>query len=404
MVFYCISGVKNMYLYNMKKNINKREFIKYGLIGMGGLVSGIGCLNHNGENSSNFIDETTNVGSSDAQTGEGIKEALFYIKTPRGLKCQICPHMCTIKPNETSTCKTRVNKNAKLYTNTWGNPCSANVDPIEKKPLYHFLPTSRAFSVATAGCNLACLNCQNWEISQVGPEKTKNYDLPPEKVSELCLKYDCKSIAYTYSEPVVFYEYTYDSAKIAHKNGIKNVLVSAGYINEKPLRTLAKYIDAANIDLKSFDNNIYIKLNDGTLQPILNTLKILKEENVWLEITNLIIPSWTDDLDMIRRMCDWLFENQLHNYPLHFSRFYPMYKLTHIPSTPVSTLEKAAKIAKEAGIKFVYIGNVPGNNAENTYCPDCNKLIIERKGYTITQNHIVNNSCKFCNENIPGVF
>jgi len=215
---------------------------------------------------------------------------------------------------------------------------------------------------------------------------------------------NCKSIAYTYSEPVVFYEYTYESSKLARQAGIKNVMVSAGYINEVPLRKLAKYIDAANIDLKSFDNKIYLKLNGATLEPVLKTLKILKEENVWLEITNLMVPGWTDNLDMVKRMCEWLCNNNLADNPLHFSRFHPMYKLKQLPSTPVSTLEKARKIAIYEGMKYVYIGNVPGSKAENTYCPKCKKLLVERKGYTITQNHISNNSCKYCKEKIAGIW
>ena len=391
----------------MEKNINKREFIKYSMYGVGGLALGFGCLNIF---SKCLASENSNILTledglfANSNTTKYSKEASYYIKTPRGFRCQLCPKDCSLKPNELSICKTRIAGVDKVYTNAYSNPCSANVDPIEKKPLFHFFPASKAFSIAIAGCNFACLNCQNWEISQTSPEKTKNFNISPSRLSELCKKYKCKSIAYTYSEPTVFYEYTYDSAKIARSNGLKNVLVSAGYINEKPLRNLAKYIDAANIDLKSFDDEIYIMLNDGKLKPVLDTLKLLKEENVWLEITNLIVPSWTDDFDMIKRMCEWLNKNGLHNYPLHFSRFHPMHKLKNLPSTPISTLEKARNIAIKAGIKFVYIGNVPGNKWVNTYCPKCKKLIIERKGFTITKNFIVNSCCKFCKEKIPGIW
>ncbi|MCD4747233.1 MAG: AmmeMemoRadiSam system radical SAM enzyme [Bacteroidales bacterium] len=332
------------------------------------------------------------------------KEASYYVSTPRGVKCRLCPNFCLIKPDEESICHTRVNKEGKLYTIAYGNPCAVHVDPIEKKPLFHFLPTSKAFSIATAGCNLACLNCQNWEISQFSPNETQNHDLMPLKVVEQCIEYNCESIAYTYSEPIAFYEYTYDTAKIARTKGIKNILVSAGYINEKPLRDICRYIDAANIDLKSFSNEIYSMLNAGTLQPVLNTLKILKQENVWIEITNLIIPNWTDDIDMIKKMCDWLYDNELYEYPLHFSRFHPTYKLSQLPSTPASTLERARKIALESGIKYVYIGNVPGHSAENTYCPECKKLLIERKGFRIISNNIINSTCKFCGEKISGVW
>ena len=212
----------------------------------------------------------------------------------------------------------------------------------------------------------------------------------------------CKSIAYTYTDPVAFYEYTFDTARIARSQGIRNVFISAGYINEKPLREICQYLDAANIDLKSFSDETYEMLNAGTLDPILNTLKILNEEGVWLEITNLLVPEWTDDFDMIRKMCDWLYDNDLNNNPLHFSRFHPQYKLSKLPPTPYETLEKARSIAMEAGINYVYIGNVPGTDAENTYCPGCKKVIIERKGYKIIQNNLSSGKCKNCNEKIAG--
>lgn len=376
--------------------INKREFLKRSLLGFGGLCSA-GYIKLFASGSQRLIPASDDL-------GKWSKEALFYEVTPRGTKCMICPNECTLKLDELSDCRNRINKNDKLYTIAYGNPCAVHVDPIEKKPLYHFLPTSKAFSIATAGCNLACLNCQNWTISQSSPTETKNYDLMPADLVENCIKTDCESIAYTYSEPITFFEYTYDSAKIAASKGIRNILVTAGYINEEPLRYFLKYIDAANVDLKSFSDSIYLKLNAGKLQPILNTLKIMKEEGVWLEITNLIVPGWTDDFNMIREMCEWLHANGLSDYPLHFSRFHPMYKLTQLPSTPISTLEKARNIALESGIKFVYVGNVPGTNASNTYCPNCKKLLIERLGYQITRNHIKNGKCEFCNENIPGVW
>ena len=229
-------------------------------------------------------------------------------------------------------------------------------------------------------------------------------DLMPIKVIEECLKNNCQSIAYTYSEPIAFYEYVYDTAKLAREKKIKNVLVSNGYINEKPLRDLCKYLDAANINLKSFSDDIYLRLNAGKLQPVLNTLKIMKEENVWLEITNLVVPTWTDDFDMIKRMCDWIVANGLNDYPLHFLRFHPMYKLTQLPSTPVNSLQKAKDIAVKAGCKYVYIGNITDPKALNTYCPKCKSLLIERMGYQIVKNNLQNGKCKSCGEKIAGVW
>lgn len=385
-----------------ENKISKRNFLKYGFYGTCGIIAGLSNIDLIAGKISKVTSGLPPV--SPEKLWKWSKEAHYYVETPRGLKCRLCPHACVLEDGETGNCKTRIAINNKLYTIVYGNPCAIHVDPIEKKPLYHFLPTSRAFSVATAGCNLACLNCQNWQISQVSPKETTNYDLMPDKLVQKAISYNCKSIAYTYSEPIVFYEYMFDSAKIAHENKIKNVFVSAGYIEEKPLRKLSKYIDAANIDLKSFSNDIYEMLNAGTLQPVLNTLKILKEENVWLEITNLIVPNWTDDMDMIKKMCDWLYDNGLADCPLHFSRFTPTYKLTQLPFTSATTLEKARKIALNAGIKYVYIGNVVGSKAENTNCPNCGKTLIERKGFRIINNSIKNNKCSFCDEKIAGVW
>jgi pyruvate formate lyase activating enzyme len=339
------------------------------------------------------------------QTGrKWSKEAMFYIETPKGMRCQICPNECDIKVGEAGDCRNRVNKNGKLWSTAYGNPCAIHIDPIEKKPLNHFLPGSTAFSFATAGCNLACLNCQNWSISQKSPDETENYDLPPHKVVENCISNKCSSIAYTYSEPITFYEYTYDTSVLARQTGIKNVLVSAGYINREPLLKFCKVIDAANIDLKSFSNEIYLKLNAGKLQPILDTLVTLKEEGVWLEITNLVIPSWTDDLEMIRRMCGWLAEKGFSETPLHFSRFTPMYKLTQLPPTPVNVLQSARDIARNEGLKYVYVGNVPGADFQNTLCPSCGKVALERRGYSIQQMNIERGKCKSCGYEVAGVW
>ncbi|MBN3036306.1 MAG: AmmeMemoRadiSam system radical SAM enzyme [Bacteroidales bacterium] len=384
----------------MTSGFSKRKFIKTTLAGIGGL----GYLLNSpftSRASEWLLGDPTGAG----QTGglwKWSREAMFYVQTPKGIKCQICPNNCVLKPGETGDCRTRKFIDSKLYTIAYGNPCAVHEDPIEKKPLYHFLPGSRAFSIATAGCNLSCLNCQNWDISQSSPEQTRNFDLMPEAVVEQCLASHCESIAYTYSDPVAFYEYTHDTAALAREKGIFNILVSAGYIHEGPLREWCRYIDAANIDLKSFRNEIYEMLNAGTLEPVLNTLKILKEEGIWLEITNLIVPGWTDDLDMIREMCEWLFRNGFSDSPLHFSRFYPQYKLTNLPATPTPVLEKARDIAISEGIKYVYIGNVPGNDAENTFCPECNRMIVERKGFRILSNHISQGRCSFCGAEIAG--
>lgn len=342
-----------------------------------------------------------------ADTGYSKKhsiEAKYYTKSGENMLCDLCPNECIVLPGKAGDCRTRENHEGKLISIAYGNPCAVHSDPIEKKPLFHFLPATRAFSISTAGCNFRCLNCQNWTISQRSPRETRNYDLMPDKVVEYCIKNKNQSIAYTYGEPIAFYEYTYDTARIAHKKGIKNLMISCGHIKEEPLRDLVKYIDAANIDLKGFDQETYTKLNGGKLNTILNTLQILDEENVWLEITNLLVPNWTDNMNEIRKMCKWLVSKGLDKYPLHFSRFMPMYKLKHLPMTPVSTLKKARDTALDAGMKYVFLGNVPGTDAENTYCPSCNKLVIERRGFMILENNLNNGKCPACNEKIDGIW
>ena len=332
------------------------------------------------------------------------REGLFYVSTPQGVRCVLCPNECNLHEGEAGDCRNRVNYKGRLFSIAYGNPCAVHTDPVEKKPLYHFLPGTRTFSIATAGCNLACLNCQNWSISQASPKETRNYDLMPQAVVDEAVKRKCNSISYTYSEPITFFEYTCDTARLARERNIRNIIVSAGYIHEKPLRHMAQWTDAANIDLKSFSDDLYMRLCGGSLEPVLRTLQILKEMDVWLEITNLLVPSWTDDLSMIRRMCKWLFNNGFADTPLHFSRFHPQYKLTQLPPTPAHILEKAFKVATEEGLKHVYVGNVPSMGHENTVCGKCREILVERRGYTILQNNIQNGNCRFCKTNVPGIW
>jgi len=339
---------------------------------------------------------------SEEQSGRRI--AMFQEETPRGVMCLICPNECVLKEGEVSQCNNRIVRNSKLYTMAFGNPCSVNVDPMEKKPLYHFLPGSRAYSIATAGCNLACLNCQNWTISQTRPDRTRNYDLMPERVVEEAVKNSCRSIAYTYSEPVSFFEYAYETASLARKAGVKNVIKSNGYVNPEPLRKLCTVADAANIDLKSFRESTYLKLSGGKLQPVLEALKIYRDSGVWLEITNLVVPSWTDKPEEIAAMCKWLSENGFKDNPIHFSRFYPVYKLDQLPPTPVELLNNAAKIARAEGLRYVYTGNVPGNEQANTLCPGCGTTLIIREGYRVVTNNISGGRCHKCGREIRGIW
>jgi len=375
-----------------QNNLSKREFLRQCAFCTGGLALGM----YNTNWSSSAV-------SSDL--GRFSKETLFYRVTADGLQCEKCPHGCLLmNDGDVGFCRNRVTSNGKMYSIAYGNPCAVHIDPIEKKPFFHFLPTTHAFSIAAAGCNFRCLNCQNWQISQMSPKESANSDLMPEEVVKACLKSGSESIAYTYSEPTTFYEYAYDTAKLARDKNIRNVWKSNGYINEKPLRQLCKVLDGANIDLKTFDDAMYAKLSSGKLAPVLRTIKVLREEGVWLEITNLIIPTWTDNFDTIKRMCEWLCANGLSDAPLHFSRFTPLYKLSQLPSTPTSTLEQAYDIATKSGIQYVYVGNVGGHWAENTRCPKCKKIVVERSALTVLANHITQGKCKFCGEKIPGVW
>ncbi len=338
-----------------------------------------------------------------ARPAPGERLAMFQAESARGVICQICPNECTLKDGELSDCRNRIARKSKLYTMAYGNPCAVNTDPVEKKPLYHFLPGTTAFSIATAGCNLACLNCQNWTISQTSPDKTQNYDLPPEDVVAGAAGKGCRSIAYTYSEPVTFYEYVYETAKLARSSGIRNIMVSNGYINREPLRQLCRYIDAANIDLKAFSESTYLKLTGAKLQPVLDSLRTYRDEGVWLEITNLVVPGWSDKPDEIKQMCGWLAENGFTDTPLHFSRFQPQYKLEHVPPTPPGILARAAETARAAGIKYVYIGNLPGSGNDDTICPSCGNKVIDRSGFRIVSKSLTDGKCS-CGMSIPGVW
>jgi pyruvate formate lyase activating enzyme len=375
---------------NKKCNISKRDFLKKSVV----LSAGMFCM------PSYYI-----TGSTPFSQRDNLKlEAMFQEESARGTMCRICPNECVLKEGEVSKCNNRTVYKSKLYTMAYGNPCSVNIDPVEKKPLYHFLPGSRAYSIATAGCNLVCLNCQNWTISQTSPDKTKNYDLMPEKVVGESLNNNCSSIAYTYSEPVTFYEYVFETATIARKTGVKNIIKSNGYINPEPLKKLCTVIDGANIDLKAFSEATYLKLTGGKLQPVLDSLKIYKDAGVWLEITNLIIPGWTDNLGEIRNMCRWLGNNGFNDTPLHFSRFYPMHKLEQLPPTPVSILNDAARIAMEEGLKYVYTGNAPGDEISNTTCSKCKNVLVVRQGFRVASNRIAGGKCPVCGQPIAGVW
>jgi len=320
------------------------------------------------------------------------------------IQCQLCPRQCRVANGQRGFCGVRENRDGKYYSLVYGNPCAVHVDPVEKKPFYHLLPASTSFSIATAGCNLRCKFCQNWEISQTTPDETYNLELPPEKVVASAKRAGSRTIAYTYVEPTIFFEYMVDTARLAKKEGILNVYHSNGFINPGPLKELCQSLDAANIDLKGFTEEYYSSMSQGSLAPVLQTLMTLKKEGVHVEITNLVVPTQNDGVETVRKMCAWIKSELGADTPLHFSRFYPLYKLRNLPPTPVSTLEKNRQIAMEVGLEYVYIGNVPGHEGERTYCPRCKKLLIFRQGYSIGEVHVSKGKCKFCGKPIAGIW
>lgn len=331
--------------------------------------------------------------------------AAFTKVLPRGMvQCQLCPRNCEVLDGGRGDCGVRENRKGVYYSLVYGNPCAVHVDPVEKKPFFHVLPGSRSFSIATAGCNLHCKFCQNWEISQARPEKTYNFDLPPERVIAGAQEAGCPSIAYTYVEPIIFYEYMTAVGRLAKKAGILSTCHTAGFINQKPLEELAQVLDAACVDLKGFDPKFYKELVDGELEVVLNNLKTLRRRGVHLEIVNLLIPQANDDPKTLSGMCAWIRDELGPLTPLHFSRFYPLYKMQNHFPTPVSTLEKAREIALKAGLKYVYLGNIPGHQAESTYCHGCGKRIIERTAYRLGEMDLKDGACGYCGAKIPGIW
>ena len=320
------------------------------------------------------------------------------------IQCDLCPRHCRVPKGKRGSCRVRENRDGKYYSLVYGAPCAVHVDPIEKKPFFHVLPATHSFSLATAGCNLQCKFCQNWEISQASPEEVYSYDVPPDLAVKKAKEMGARSIAYTYVEPTIFYEYMLDIGLLAKKAGLLNVCHSNGFINPEPLRNLCKVMDAANIDLKGFTEMFYRDLCNGELSPVLETLKMLKKEKVHIEITNLIIPSMNDEMSVVREMCLWVKKELGPDTPIHFSRFYPLYKLRSLPPTPVSTLDKARAVALSAGLEYVYVGNIPGHEGEHTFCPKCKKRVIQRTGYMVGETHLKGGKCGYCGKPIPGIW
>ncbi|MBD3310155.1 AmmeMemoRadiSam system radical SAM enzyme [Candidatus Woesearchaeota archaeon] len=335
----------------------------------------------------------------------GLKEASYYEKKEaKTVQCRLCPRNCVIKPGQRGDCRVRKNQEGVLYSMVYGKPSAINADPIEKKPQFHFLPGTLAYSIGTAGCNLHCDFCQNWEMSQSAPEDISSYEMSPAKVVEEALRNKCSSIAYTYNDPVVFFEYAIDTAKLAKKKGLKNIFVMNGFISPEPLKEACRHMDGFHVDLKGFRDKFYREVCHAWLAPVLESLKILQKEKAWFEMINLLIPGYNDSSQEVTEMCAWIVENLGTGYPLHFSRFFPFYKMHDADITPMSTLSKSAEIARKAGLDYVYVGNVMGEEA-NTMCPGCGDLLIRRSSFfEVLENRLKQGKCPGCGQKIQGVW
>lgn len=326
--------------------------------------------------------------------------------------CQLCPRSCRIPPNHSGDCRVRINVDGKLLAATYGRPCALHIDPIEKKPLFHMLPGTRILSLATVGCNLHCTNCQNHNISQANPwdenirvqsVRQGAYGVTPQELVEVAQRRGCPSIAATYTEPMVFYEYTKATAEQARAAGIKAVTVTAGYVNAGPLRSLCRVIDASNVDIKTMNPESFLRNSGGVLKHVLRGLVIAREAGVWLEITSLVIPEFNDSTAEIRRLCRFVRQELGAHTPVHFSRFFPRFRMRNRPPTPIATLDRARKIAQDEGLHYAYVGNLPGNDGEHTHCPGCGKVVIQRVGYRVQANLLRDGRCG-CGRAVPGVW
>lgn len=378
--------------------LSRREFLKASTVGICSLYLGgiTGCTPEQ---------ETQNEQpSSGAQKGliRPARSPWFSQLDHKRVRCELCPKRCLLAENERGPCRVRENRKGVGYTLAYGNPALVQEDPVERKPFYHVVPGSRALSISTAGCNLACQFCEAWDMALVPPEEVHAYDMPPEKVVAHALASGVRAVCYAFGEPVAFYEYMADVATLAKEAKLLNLIHTAGYVQPEPLKRLCDKLDAANVDLKSFDPVFYREVVGGELEPVLETLRQLHEAGIHIEITYLVIPTLNDDFEKIREMCKWIINELGADVPIHFSRFYPLYKLSALPRTPVSTLDQARNTALKTGLKYVYVAKVTGHEGENTFCPGCGEIVIKRVGFVVSEFRLENGRCVHCGAVIPG--
>ena len=347
------------------------------------------------------------LGGSDSPRKESdwARRARYYRKLEgRAVQCLLCPRQCTATPGRRGHCEVRENRDGEYYTLVYGRAASVNIDPIEKKPFFHVLPGRLVFSFATAGCNLDCNNCQNWQLSQSTPEDLPATDLPPSALVAAARREKVPLIAGTYNEPTVFTEYLLDVAREGKKQGVRTVTVTNGFIGRQPMLDLCRELAAVKVDLKSMRESFYRSNCNGELRPVLDTIQLVKKQGVWLEIVYLVVPTLNDTEAEIKDLAKWVRGNLGADTPLHFSRFYPQYRLKNLPPTPYETLDRCYQIARGEGLHYVYVGNVPAHKAESTYCPKCGKAVLSREGFRVTANNLQRGECKFCHQAIPGIW
>ncbi len=343
--------------------------------------------------------------SAETPTRPDLFEARYYEKANNQLvKCKLCPWKCNISKGGLGKCRVKINHNGKLYSLVYGKPCAMNLDPIEKKPFFHVYPGTKAFSIATAGCNFVCKFCQNWDISQIEIDKVNVPYQSPQDIAQKAANAQAKTIAYTYSEPTIFNEYVVDCAKAAKDLGIESIVVSNGFICSEPLKDLTKVVKAIKVDFKAFTDDFYENTCEGLLDPVKKSLKTIVESGTWLEIVVLVIPTLNDNMDDIKKMADWIIKELGPDVPLHFTRFHPAYKLQNLTQTPPAILANARATAMKQGCNYVYTGNLPGNDGENTYCPKCKTMVIKRYGMMTMSNGLNGNNCPNCGNHIPGIW
>ncbi|MCP4895387.1 MAG: AmmeMemoRadiSam system radical SAM enzyme [bacterium] len=368
---------------------------------LGGLAGGAGCL----ASERILFSSTLKPGEALPQDDLPAQEASWYRKLPADrVECQLCPQACKVADAERGMCGVRENRSGTYYTLVHGVVCSAHTDPIEKKPFFHVLPGESAFSYATPGCNVECKFCQNWEISQFRPEQVPSYYLPPVALARAALRSGARATAATYSEPVVFWEFVRDAAVAARKLGLRSTVVTNGFIQEAPLLEVLPHLDAVKVDLKSFRDEFYHRQVRGELKPVLKALELIRSAGVWLEIVVLVIPTLNDTEREIRDLSKWVKANLGCEVPVHFTRFHPTYRLTNLPPTPVSVLERCWASSKAEGLDYVYVGNVPGHKGEHTYCPDCGHTVVRRIGFRVLENELKDGACSKCKRTIAGLW